>query len=56
MQLYTNLSCSSPILRPVVKGLASPVLRPVSRKKLEGEEKEVEGAGEGVGGLTIGLQ
>ena len=35
-------------------GLASPVMRPVPRAWREGEEREVEGAGEAVGGLTLG--
>jgi len=36
-------------------GLASPVMRPVPRaRRGEGEEREVEGAGEAVGGLTLG--
>ncbi|KAJ8456763.1 hypothetical protein ONZ45_g18586 [Pleurotus djamor] len=43
---------SSPTLRATM-GLASPILRPVPRKRLEGEEREIEGAGEAVGGLTL---
>ncbi|KIJ65027.1 hypothetical protein HYDPIDRAFT_88859 [Hydnomerulius pinastri MD-312] len=47
---------SSPILRPL--GLASPILRPIPRHRrgtiTDGEERDIEGAGEGVGGLTLG--
>ncbi|KAH7930510.1 hypothetical protein BV22DRAFT_1124794 [Leucogyrophana mollusca] len=43
---------SSPILRPTL-GLASPILRPIPRSRREGEEREVEGAGEAVGGLSL---
>lgn len=47
---------SSPILRPTILGLSSPILRPIPRHRrgLDGEEKDVEGAGEGVNGLTLG--
>ena len=41
---------SSPTLRAQM-GLASPVLRPMMRRREEG--KEVDGAGEGVGGLSL---
>lgn len=38
--------------------LASPILRPIPRygmgKKGEEEEREIDGAGEAVGGLTLG--
>jgi hypothetical protein len=44
---------SSPTMRSSM-GLASPVIRPVPRPRREGEEREVEGAGEAVGGLTLG--
>ncbi|KAL1749005.1 hypothetical protein HDZ31DRAFT_59889 [Schizophyllum fasciatum] len=45
---------ASPTLRASM-GLASPILRPVVRSWLkEGEEPEVEGAGEKVNGLTLG--
>ncbi|KAL1760953.1 hypothetical protein FB107DRAFT_245362 [Schizophyllum commune] len=45
---------ASPTLRASM-GLASPILRPVVRSWLkEGEEPEVEGAGERVNGLTLG--
>ncbi|KAJ7492391.1 hypothetical protein FB451DRAFT_1123214 [Mycena latifolia] len=49
---------SSPTMRASM-GLASPILRPVPRsaagvRRGEGEEREIEGAGEGVGGLTLG--
>ncbi|KAJ3825626.1 hypothetical protein F5880DRAFT_207835 [Lentinula raphanica] len=45
---------SSPTLRASI-GLASPILRPLARGiRREGEEKEVEGAGEAVGSLSIG--
>ncbi|KAH7914774.1 hypothetical protein BJ138DRAFT_1133142 [Hygrophoropsis aurantiaca] len=45
---------SSPILRPTL-GLASPILRPIprNRRAVDGEEREVEGAGEAVGGLSL---
>ncbi|KDQ31041.1 hypothetical protein PLEOSDRAFT_173131 [Pleurotus ostreatus PC15] len=44
---------SSPTLRATM-GLASPILRPFPRSKpLEGDEREIEGAGEAVGGLTL---
>lgn len=44
---------SSPTMRSSM-GLASPVIRPVPRtRRIEGEEREVEGAGEAVGGLTL---
>ncbi|RDX51865.1 hypothetical protein OH76DRAFT_224771 [Lentinus brumalis] len=43
---------SSPTLRAQI-GLASPVLRPMTRARREGE-REVDGAEEGVGGLSIG--
>lgn len=41
---------SSPTLRAQI-GLASPVLRPMMRRREDG--KEVEGAGEGVNGLSL---
>ncbi|KAJ7926013.1 hypothetical protein B0H13DRAFT_1109586 [Mycena leptocephala] len=49
---------SSPTLRPAM-ALASPILRPVARsaagvRRGEEEEREIEGAGDGVGGLTLG--
>ncbi|KAJ4485908.1 hypothetical protein J3R30DRAFT_3281588 [Lentinula aciculospora] len=44
----------SPTLRASM-GLASPILRPLARGiRRDGEEKEVEGAGEAVGGLSLG--
>ncbi|TFK77301.1 hypothetical protein BDN72DRAFT_37717 [Pluteus cervinus] len=48
---------SSPTLRASM-GLASPILRPVPRsgmslRRNEGDEKEIEGAGEAVNGLTL---
>ncbi|KAL0951473.1 hypothetical protein HGRIS_008161 [Hohenbuehelia grisea] len=44
---------SSPTLRASMV-LASPILRPIPRhRRLDGEDKEIEGAGEGVGGLTL---
>lgn len=43
---------SSPTMRSSM-ALASPILRPIMRRR-EGEEKEVEGAGEAVNGLTLG--
>ena len=42
---------SSPTLRAQI-GLASPVLRPMTRARREGE-REVDGAEEGVNGLSI---
>ncbi|KAJ6575356.1 hypothetical protein B0H19DRAFT_638124 [Mycena capillaripes] len=50
---------SSPTLRPAV-ALASPILRPIPRsaagfRRGEEEEREIEGAGDGVGCLTLGL-
>ncbi|KAF9244510.1 hypothetical protein BU15DRAFT_71494 [Melanogaster broomeanus] len=47
---------SSPILRPTI-GLASPILRPIPRHRrgpgMDGEERDIEGAGEGVNSLTL---
>ncbi|KAL4069783.1 hypothetical protein V8B97DRAFT_1969225 [Scleroderma yunnanense] len=45
---------SSPILRPTL-GLASPILRPIPRNKrgMDGDERDIEGANEGVNGLTL---
>ncbi|XP_006454034.1 hypothetical protein AGABI2DRAFT_113795 [Agaricus bisporus var. bisporus H97] len=43
---------SSPTIRSTM-ALASPILRPIIRRR-EGEEKDVEGAGEAVNGLTLG--
>ncbi|OAX44448.1 hypothetical protein K503DRAFT_846557 [Rhizopogon vinicolor AM-OR11-026] len=46
---------SSPILRPSL-GLVSPILRPIprTRRGTDGEEREIEGAGEAVNGLSLG--
>ncbi|TFK36910.1 hypothetical protein BDQ12DRAFT_230067 [Crucibulum laeve] len=46
---------SSPTLRATM-GLSSPILRPIPRsgRRGDGEDREIEGAGEGVGGLTLG--
>lgn len=46
---------SSPTMRSSMS-LASPIMRPLARAawRGEGEEREVEGAGEAVGGLTLG--
>ncbi|KAF8215974.1 hypothetical protein K438DRAFT_1954660 [Mycena galopus ATCC 62051] len=44
---------SSPTMRPAM-ALASPILRPVARRRGEEEEREIEGAGDGVGCLTLG--
>jgi len=44
---------SSPIMRSTIGLAASPVLRPLPRSKREGEEKEIDSAGEGVGGLNL---
>ncbi|KAM6498491.1 hypothetical protein JOM56_006439 [Amanita muscaria] len=50
-------STSSPTLRATNLGLASPILRPVVRGSVSvrrgDEEREVEGAGEGVSGMTL---
>ena len=46
----TQSVLSSPTLRAQI-GLASPVLRPMMRRRDEG--KEVDGTGEAVGGLTL---
>lgn len=50
------LPMASPTLRATM-ALSSPVLRPMARsgglRRGEGEEREVDGAGEGVGGLTL---
>lgn len=45
---------SSPILRPTL-GLSSPILRPIPRirRGTDGEERDIEGANEGVNGLTL---
>lgn len=43
---------SSPTMRSSM-ALASPILRPMIRRREPGEEKEVEGAGEAVNGLTL---
>ncbi|KAK2461595.1 hypothetical protein APHAL10511_006058 [Amanita phalloides] len=48
---------SSPTLRASTMGLASPILRPVARGSVSvrrgDEEREVEGAGEAVSGMTL---
>ncbi|KAG2159637.1 uncharacterized protein EDB93DRAFT_3764 [Suillus bovinus] len=46
---------SSPVLRPSL-GLVSPILRPIlrTRRGTDGEEREIEGAGEAVNGLSLG--
>lgn len=45
---------SSPTMRATL-GLASPILRPLMRARREGrEEREVEGAGDAVGSLSLG--
>ncbi|KAI0931327.1 hypothetical protein AcW2_000244 [Taiwanofungus camphoratus] len=51
----TSSALSSPTMRAQI-GLASPVLRPIPRSRRHGGEegREVEGAGEGVGGLSLG--
>ncbi|CAA7265968.1 unnamed protein product [Cyclocybe aegerita] len=43
---------SSPTLRATLS-MASPILRPIGRRRI-GEEEEIEGAGEAVNGLTLG--
>ncbi|KAG7452408.1 uncharacterized protein BT62DRAFT_1071544 [Guyanagaster necrorhizus] len=45
---------SSPTLRASM-GLSSPIIRPVPRtRRFDGEDREVDGAGEAVGGLSLG--
>ncbi|EAU92742.2 hypothetical protein CC1G_01787 [Coprinopsis cinerea okayama7 len=44
---------SSPTMRSAPMLLASPILRPIPRRRQEGEEREVAGAGEAVNGLTL---
>lgn len=44
---------SSPTMRATVGLLASPILRPLPRARREGEEREVENAGEGLGGISL---
>ena len=45
----------SPTLRATLGMVASPILRPLARRREEEEEeREIEGAGEAVNGLTIG--
>ncbi|KAF9269982.1 hypothetical protein L218DRAFT_992653 [Marasmius fiardii PR-910] len=45
---------ASPTLRATI-GLSSPVLRPLARNgRRDGDEREVDGAGDGVNGLTLG--
>ncbi|KII94158.1 hypothetical protein PLICRDRAFT_171832 [Plicaturopsis crispa FD-325 SS-3] len=52
------MSLSSNILSSPTMRLASPILRPMPRtangRRSEGEEREIEGAGDGVGCLTLG--
>lgn len=46
---------ASPTLRATLGMVASPILRPLARRREEEEkEKEIEGAGEAVNGLTLG--
>ena len=40
-------------MRATVGLLASPILRPLARARREGEEREVENAGEGLGGISL---
>ncbi|TFK30846.1 hypothetical protein FA15DRAFT_35000 [Coprinopsis marcescibilis] len=51
---YPRLSSntSSPTMRSTML-LASPILRPIPRRRQEGEEREVAGAGEAVNSLTL---
>ncbi|KAF9645434.1 hypothetical protein BDM02DRAFT_564469 [Thelephora ganbajun] len=44
---------SSPTMRATVGLLASPILRPLPRARREGEEREIENAGEGLGGISL---
>jgi len=44
---------SSPTMRATMGLLASPILRPLPRARREGEEKEVENAGEYLGGISL---
>ncbi|KDQ63348.1 hypothetical protein JAAARDRAFT_53573 [Jaapia argillacea MUCL 33604] len=49
----TNISItSSPTMRTPM-GLSSPVMRPIHRRRGEEEQREIDGAGEAVGGLTL---
>ncbi|CAL1694146.1 unnamed protein product [Somion occarium] len=52
LSLGSASAMSSPTLRAQI-GLSSPILRPMIRARREGEGKEVEGAGEAVGGLSL---
>jgi hypothetical protein len=46
---------ASPTLRATLGMVASPILRPLARRREEEEkEKEIEGAGEAVNGLSLG--
>ncbi|KAF8807781.1 hypothetical protein BYT27DRAFT_6588785 [Phlegmacium glaucopus] len=48
---------ASPTLRATLGMAASPILRPLARRREEEEEeREIEGAGEAVNGLTLGLE
>ncbi|KIK48407.1 hypothetical protein CY34DRAFT_798222 [Suillus luteus UH-Slu-Lm8-n1] len=55
VNLGTMSLSSSPVLRPSL-GLVSPILRPIlrTRRGADGEEREIEGAGEAVNGLSLG--
>ncbi|KAG2045065.1 hypothetical protein BDR03DRAFT_1022561 [Suillus americanus] len=55
VNLGTMSLSSSPVLRPSL-GLVSPILRPIlrTRRGADGEEREIEGAGEAVHGLSLG--
>lgn len=44
---------SSPTMRASVGLLASPILRPLPRARREGEEREVENAGDSLGGISL---
>jgi len=44
---------SSPTLRATIS-MPSPILRPLNRRREEEDEREIEGAGEAVNGLSIG--
>ncbi|KAG2120661.1 uncharacterized protein F5147DRAFT_662795 [Suillus discolor] len=54
VNLGTMSLSSSPVLRPSL-GLVSPILRPIlrTRRGADGEEREIEGAGEAVNGLSL---
>lgn len=53
MPMTPSTICASPTMRASM-GLASPILRPVARMRWgPGDEREVDGAGDGVNGLSL---